>query len=223
MAKAKTRRSFPGPKLVRQDGALCATFVNTASGKRKAFETYDDLLLWGCRNGALGSVDGARLAKAAKDRPEAAEAAVTRARELRECLKRILLTLAENRDPEAADLEELNAALAAALSFRRLVPHPDGFRWGWDFAAADFDRMLWPVIMSAADVLTSKYRRNVRQCAGEDCELVFVDRTPGSPRKWCDNKACGHRLRSSRYYHGTVKPRRERARANFEREPRRGR
>jgi predicted RNA-binding Zn ribbon-like protein len=213
MAKAKTRRSFPGPKLVRQDGALCATFVNTASAKRQAFETYDDLLLWGRHNGALGAGGAERLAVAAAERPEAAEAAVARARELRVCLTRILLALADGGDPAAADIGELNTALGAALSCRRLVLHPGGYRWGWTDAGEAFDSMLWPVLTSAADVLTTKYHRKVRRCAGPDCDLIFVDRTPGSPRKWCDEKDCGHRVRSARHYRKTVKPRQERIKA----------
>ena len=62
--------------------------------------------------------------------------------------------------------------------------------------------------MSITEVLTSKYRRQVRQCGGEGCDLLFVDRTPGSPRKWCEIKVCGQRVRAHKHYHYKVKPKR---------------
>ncbi|MCP3993989.1 MAG: CGNR zinc finger domain-containing protein, partial [bacterium] len=37
----------------------------------------------------------------------------------------------------------------------------------------------------------------------------FVDRTPGSPRRWCHRNACGSKVNSRRHYHREVKPRRE--------------
>ena len=70
--------------------------------------------------------------------------------------------------------------------------------------------------MSAADLLTSKHYRKVRRCAGEGCELVFVDRTPGSPRKWCSMKACGSKVKALRHYRRTIKPRHEEHKRRFQ-------
>ena len=50
MAKRKRKKPLTLlEKMLRSDGALCATFVNTASGKRKALESYEDLLAWAPR------------------------------------------------------------------------------------------------------------------------------------------------------------------------------
>ena len=53
MAKRKRRKPAPKPKLVRQDGALCVTFVNTANARRKTLKSYADLLAWGQQSGVL--------------------------------------------------------------------------------------------------------------------------------------------------------------------------
>lgn len=209
MPKWKEPRLLPGarqPKLVSLDGGLCVTFVNTASEKRRRLETYAELLEWGQVNGVLAADDVERLSRQAGERPTNAEAVVAEAEKVRSSIERILLALAERRQPAAADLEELNAALAA-LPHQCLTRDADDYRWSWsDRGGDDLDRVLWPVVFSAADVLTSKSRFKVRQCDGEDCDLLFVDHTPGSPRRWCSQKSCGSRASSRRHYQRRLRP-----------------
>jgi predicted RNA-binding Zn ribbon-like protein len=211
MAKRKTRRKKKTrqPELVRRDGALCAVFVNTATGARRPVETYAELLAWGEKNGALTTAEAARLRRGAAARPADAEAVARRAQELRALVERVLSALAAHRMPAAADLEALSAELAAPLSARRLVYADGGFRLAWDEAGdGDLDRMLWAVLVSVADVLCSDDHLHVRRCDGRDCELLFVDRTPGRHRRWCSRKRCGDRARALKRYHREVKPRR---------------
>ncbi len=212
MAKQRKRKPRE-PELVRRDGALCAAFVNTASDKRKPLETYADLVAWGLRAEAFGAADAERLERVADKRSADAEAVVRWAQELRDGLERILLALVDGQTLPADDLDTLNAGIKAVMSDRCLVPGAGGYQWGWDDDDGDLGRMLRPVLLSAAEVLTSKYRRRVRQCAGEGCDLLFVDRTPGSPRKWCSMQSCGHRVNSLKHYRTQVKPRRERGKA----------
>lgn len=208
MAKRQRRKSQQ-PELVRHDGDLCAYFVNTANAKRRSISSYADLLAWGLRAEALSAADAQRLERMAGERTADAEAVFVRARDLRERLERILLALTRHRAPAAADLDALSADLAVALAPRRLVPAPEGgWRLAWgDRGGDDLDHMLWPVVTSAVNVLTTRYHRKVRQCEGKDCRLLLVDRSPGSPRKWCS--ACGGRSRALKHYHAKVKPERE--------------
>ena len=204
MAKRKQSQL---PELVRHDGDLCATFVNTASGKRQPIRSYADLLVWGQRNGALTPSDAQRLGRAATEHPSDAERVFARARELRDLLERVLLALAARRAPAVDDLEALSDALGAALSNRRLAP-ADGGGWRVDWGERggdDLDRMLWPVVTSAVDVLTSRFRHKVYLCANDDCRLILVDRDPGRPRTRC--RRCARRHRSSKHYRTKVKPR----------------
>ncbi len=228
-AMAKRRnRSSQQPERVR-DGALCATFVNTAKGERKPLETYADLLEWGQVNDVLSATDVQRLALAASKRPDDTEKVARKALDLRECLERVFDALVTRQSADACDLELLNGSLGTALSARRLVPAASGYQLVWDdLDGDDLDRMLWPVLVSASDLLSSDDHRRFRQCAGTDCGIFFVDRSPGSPRKWCSTP-CGHRVRSRRHYHAKVKPywqriaRNTKARMAREREERRRR
>ncbi len=217
MAKRKRRRSEE-PELVRRDGALCCTLVNTATARRKALETYADLLAWGERCGTLSAAAARRLGGVAAERVADAEAVVVRAEEWRALLERILLALAGNRHPTVADLEALNAALVPALAARRLVRTGGGYEWAWSDSGEDLDRVLWPALLSVAELLATGDLRRVRQCGAEDCRVLFVDRTSGSPRKWCSRETCGHRTRALKYYHAKVRPRRaERRKRKIER------
>ena len=213
MKKRRTKRSSKKPDPVRRDGALCAAFVNAASPKRRAreagpFATYSDLLAWGRKHRVVDAAGAKRLGRAAAKRPVDAALAVHRAGVLRELVERLLLALADGRAPDVSDVEAVNVELAR--SERRLVPAGGACRWAWSEPGGnDLGRLLWPVVLSAAEVLTSKIHRRGRRCGGQGCDLLFVDRSPGNHRKWCSEDACGLRARSHRRYHKTIKPRRE--------------
>ncbi len=208
MAKRKAKQE---PEVVRRDGGLCVTFANSASAKRKSFSTYAELLAWGLRLEALAGDGAERLERLAAERPGEAEAVAHRALALRDSSRRTLRQLIRRQGPSEADLETLRAELEAARSAERWVRDGIGCRWVvGDRGGDDLDRMLWPVVKSMAEVLESKYRFKVGECAGEGCDLLFVDRSPGSPRKWCHKNACGSKVNSRRHYHREVKPRRRR-------------
>lgn len=198
-------------KLLRSDGALCVTFVNTAAPERRGFDSYDDLLAWSVEVGVLDDADRRRLSGVAADNPGKAAGVARRARTLRGRLHRILLAFAGAGKSDGADFEAFNHELGAALAARRLTAGAGVCQWSWGARDGDdLDRMLWPVLLSAAELLASPAVRRLRRCAGKSCEKLFVARASGRPRKWC-SIACGNRSTTSRYYHETLKPRREKA------------
>jgi predicted RNA-binding Zn ribbon-like protein len=209
MAKRRRKALTRMQKLLHSDGALCVTFVNTEAPGRGAIESYDDLLAWGVAAGALSATEAERLAAAAAEHPGNAAGAVRRALTLRQRLRRILLALAEGERPAATDFGPFDADLGRAMAARHLAATPGGYRWAWgDAGGEDLDRMLWPVLLSAAELLTSPGRQRVGQCAGEDCGLFFAARNSGRPRRWC-GVACRTRHSSEKHYRLRVKPRRE--------------
>ena len=195
-------------KMLRSDGALCVTFVNTASPRRPGLESYADLIAWGVETGALSATDRSRLEAAAAEHPGAAAAVVRRVPTQRGRLERIFLALAAGRRPDAADFNPLNAEIRRVMSARELAPTHSGYRWSWgEIDGVDLDRMLWPVLHSAGNFLASEDRQRVRQC-GEGCGLWFIARGAGRPRKWC-SVACRNRASTKKHYHRKVKPKRE--------------
>ncbi len=203
MAKRKPATTIQ--KMLRSDGALCLTFVNTGLGKRKALESYAGLLAWSVETGALGTADAARLEQVVAERPGVAAGVARRAQALRALLERFAAAAASGREPENADLEALNVELGPALGHRRLVATAAGFGWSWDESGDDLDRMLWPVLLSASELLASSDLRRIRRCPSKGCGLFFVARGSGRPRKWCGATCC-NRSTSRRHYRKVIKP-----------------
>ncbi len=101
-------------KLLRADGSLCVTFVNTE--QRQALESYDHLLAWAIESNALDPADARRLAATVVKVPGLAAGAVRRARTLGARLERVLLALAAGDPPAAADLKAFNRYLRQAMA-----------------------------------------------------------------------------------------------------------
>jgi hypothetical protein len=97
---------------------------------------------------------------------------------------------------------ELNAALSLALSQLELAPraHGDGesgvLRWSWRDAGERLDHVLWPVLRAAADLLASDESAQIRECGGEDCGWLYVDRSRNGLRRWCQMEVCGTKEKS---------------------------
>ena len=186
-------------------GLLCLDFVNTVSGRPRArpterLNTHRDLVSWARQ--ARVSPDGAlaRLSREAERRPRDAAKALEEARGIREAMFRIFAARLERRAPEAADLDVFNAALGRALAHQRVAGTEDGFAWAWADDDGALDRVVWPVVRSAAELMTSPDLRRLRRCAGATCDWLFIDRSRNHTRRWCDMDSCGNRAKAQRYY-----------------------
>jgi predicted RNA-binding Zn ribbon-like protein len=185
-------------------GALCLDLANTW-GDRARPETddlrdYHGLLAFALQTRTLSQPDAARLRRRADLHRAEASAAWRRAQELREVIYRLFAALAAGRRPAAADLEQLNRALPAALVRLRIARGAGGFEWGWADRAVDLEAPLGPILRSTAELLTSADVQRVRQCAGASCTWLFLDRSHNRARRWCDMKTCGNRAKARRHY-----------------------
>ena len=186
-------------------GRLCLDFANTLSTRshsprRDYLASYADLVAWSLHAGILQPTEAGWLLDHAGRRPESAGAALEQAIALRETLYRIFAALAAGQEPQAADLAALNRALHHALSHLQVLSSPYGFAWGWTVSADDLERMVWPIARSAADLLTSAERSQVRRCARPGCDWLFVDSSKNHSRRWCSMTMCGSRAKMQRYY-----------------------
>ena len=186
-------------------GQLCLDFTHTLSGRRRAqprerLTSYQDLIAWGRQGGVLTEQEARELRQLAARRPADAAAAIEAARALRETIYRIFLNVNQGRAPEPADLSALNAALCEESSHVQVRARPGGFAWTWCDEDKALDRVLWPVVRSAADLLVSGEVERVRKCAAEDCGWLFYDVSRNNRRRWCDMKSCGNRAKARRHY-----------------------
>jgi predicted RNA-binding Zn ribbon-like protein len=58
---------------------------------------------------------------------------------------------------------------------------------------------IWRLTDSAAHLLLSPDRDNVRECPGHECGWLFLDATKNHSRRWCDSADCGNKARVRAY------------------------
>ncbi len=187
-------------------GHLALDFANTVGQHEPVFlnewlASYDDLAWWANRAGIAGDEEvGALLAAARADGAEA-ERVFSRALALREAIFRIFSTAGERGHAADADMETLNAELAVAGAHLRVRAEGGGFGWGWE--GDGLDRVLWPVARAAAELLTGGDLGRIGECAGEECQWLYVDTSRNHSRRWCVMSDCGNRAKARRHYHRT--------------------
>lgn len=182
---------------------LCLDFTNTVkdvAGSRELPSNYEELVAWSQQAGILGDEEARRLLDKAARRPAEASAVFQRAVVLRETLFRIFSRITKDQAVEESDLDTLNTMLAETMLHARLVPRGKCCEWTWIAQDDALDRMLWPVIRSAADLLTSGELWAVKVCASDNCNWLFLDTSKNQSRRWCDMKSCGNRAKVRRHY-----------------------
>jgi predicted RNA-binding Zn ribbon-like protein len=185
---------------------LCLNFINTVDVRhsdhpREYLTSYAALVAWAHHADTLTEYQMQQLLQIAAHAPETAERVLQQARLLREALYRIFIAQVHRTSPPHDDVATLNSAVARAMSYARMIPSADGFVWGWVDEPHKLDRMLWPVVRSAMELLTSQERHRVRECLGDDgCGWLFLDTSKNRSRRWCSMAGCGNRAKARRHY-----------------------
>lgn len=189
-------------------GRLCLDFANTVGWHAgdhpsESLNSYADLVQWSRQAGVLVDDQARQLLQDAEKSPAAGLEVFERAIALREAMYRVFSAVAAGRAVEWPDLEMVNSELGEAMAHIRIIPSGDGFTWDWERDTAALDRMLWPVVRSAGELLTSGELGRVRECAGHTCGWLFVDLSRNRSRRWCDMEDCGNRAKANRHYQRT--------------------
>jgi predicted RNA-binding Zn ribbon-like protein len=192
-------------KYVAGDPAL--DLVNTIDWTSRGPENerltdYDRLTRWAEGAGVVSAGAAAALRKRAGEKPGEAAAAHRYALETREALARLFGRMAAGK-ASSRDLHEFNRLLGPPLEQMRLVPsRPAQPDWpvelGWEDTEKRLDSVVWPVLWSAARLLTSDEATEIRVCGGEDCGWMYVDRSRNGLRRWCQMETCGTREKTRR-------------------------
>ena len=185
-------------------GALCLDFVNTLNGhtsqtKHEYLLGYTDLILWSRHAGILTDPESSKLLHKEDRMPPQARAVYKKAVELREMLHQVFSDLAGGISPSPADVETLNVVRAEALHHSRLSQTGNGLSLSWD-ELDSLERMLWPIILSASELLTSESLHRLRECNGKGCDWLFIDSSRNHMRRWCSMDECGNRAKMQRRY-----------------------
>lgn len=164
--------------------AFCATVGERWNRNFERLRQPADLVRWVVEAGLVG------------ESPIPTERILNQARELREAIYRSVRTAMAGRSPQAVDRDEINRwagrpdlapQLGSGLRRTVLAPSPV------------VEACLASIARDAVDLLSSGDVDRVRECAAEDCALLFFDRSRPGKRRWCADTACGARKRTARY------------------------
>jgi len=199
--KLETR---PTPVFDLTGGYLCLDFANTLENRMgekplELLSSYHDLVAWGEQTEIVSNKEGGELREEAARRPTEAAAVRARGLALREALYGVFVRLVEGGAPEPSHLLILNEVLAEGMAQARLVAEGEDFRWDWSAKGGTLESILWMVARSAAELLTSALRHDLRLCAADDCGWLFLDTSKNHSRRWCNMKSCGNRAKARRY------------------------
>jgi predicted RNA-binding Zn ribbon-like protein len=190
-------------KYIGGDASL--DLVNTVDWTARGLENerlidFESLARWAEGAGVLSRTDGAHLRRVGTERPKEAQAAYDDALRLRRVLQRLFSVIAagQRADPSWAEFNEL---LGEALKRLRVAPGVHGqAEWDWTGRGEVPASLLWPVVWSAAVLVTSEEARRIRVCGGPDCGWMYVDRSRNRLRRWCQMETCGTQEKSRRRF-----------------------
>jgi predicted RNA-binding Zn ribbon-like protein len=182
-------------------GRPCLDLAATVGERwRRSFErlrTPEDLGRWLIEAGLAGPGEP----------PAVSRAELEAARALRDAIYRAAKLAGRGAlDPD--DLAQINRWAGAPAP----VPQLDaGRRVSW-VAERPVQAALASLARDAIDLLSGPLATRVRECAAEDCALLFVDTSRPGRRRWCSMEGCGNRAKTAGY-------RRRRATRTTERSP----
>ncbi|MCC9703857.1 CGNR zinc finger domain-containing protein [Streptomyces sp. MNU76] len=104
--------------------------------------------------------------------------------------------------PRAVDisLARVNDLARAATPALRAVRAPDGTLTRALDRVPECAALLAVLARDTVELLTDPVAcASLRQCAGDNCPVVYVDTSRGRRRRWCSSEICGNRERVARH------------------------
>jgi predicted RNA-binding Zn ribbon-like protein len=200
-------------------GHLALDFANTVDdpegpNRYDHAGTYPELVAWSVQIGILPPDQAETLLVFAEEHPRARSAALKRAHQLRRILIEIFTEIAVGKSGRSAGIEptpsarwiELRPFVTDAMAHAELASEGSTYQLTWPEAgrleagrpeAGRLDAMLWPVGLTACELLTSPQLSRLKKCAG--CPWLFLDQSKNLSRRWCTMEDCGTHEKIVRY------------------------
>ena len=161
---------------------LCLDFVSTLGSRRtlklERLKAPSDLKRW-AREAGMGELQRASTTELA------------RALQLREAIHALVAAEALK---QPASIAVLNRAAAHPPLVPQLDQAGDSSTW---LPSASVDQVLSTIARDAIDLQSGSLRTRVKECAGIDCTILFLDTSRPGTRRWCSMEVCGNQLKSA--------------------------
>lgn len=128
--------------------------------------------------------------------PRVEEHQLSDARDLRESIYRAATSLIEGLPIGRRDVHLINRAASVPTPAPQLVGGTKA--WTTDDPVPS---ALSVVARDAIELFTGPRVNRIRECASDECALLFLDTSRPGRRRWCSSETCGSRARSADYRH----------------------
>jgi predicted RNA-binding Zn ribbon-like protein len=179
----------------------------------------DDLLAWL----ELAALVPENILESLRKRavPGELDAVAARARSLRDWFKTFVRKYMGKPLPQIAlrQLDPLNQLLKRDEQFGQIVVRGRRERADGDLGFTLHSQRRWqspesllfPLAELLADLVCAEDFIHVKACEGENCTLLFIDRTRGHARRWCSMAICGNRAKQAAHRKRARKARRQKS------------
>jgi predicted RNA-binding Zn ribbon-like protein len=192
-------------RLQRSDlvgGHVVLDLVNTVTGRGSRptdwLETYERTLEWAALTDAVDAESLNTLERMSAADPRAATRAQNRLRGLREAVYQVLVAAIRSEQAPEQGLEQVERHWKDAVAAARLTSTERRTALELDVDSSGLDYPTHLLALSAFDLLQALPLERTRECAA--CTWIFIDRSRGGQRRWCDMATCGNQAKSKRHY-----------------------
>lgn len=116
---------------------------------------------------------------------------LTDARALRAAIARVATGISRGVEPGGDDVDVINLFAATP----DIPPALEGGRRQAGRSRARVGQALSEVAREAVALFSPEGRDRIRECAADDCSIVFYDESRSNNRRWCSMQRCGNRAK----------------------------
>jgi len=203
-----TQHSFQSRDLVA--GNVVLDLVNTVTARNTSptdwLDGYPRVLEWARLSNAYDEADLRRLERLQSARPVSSRAALRRLRDLREALLEAFTAKIQQRDVTPAALSRIERDWRAAVTHAQLRREADRIVPTLSVARSGLEYIRHDLVLKGVELLDSAPVDRTRVCPGDHCGWLFVDRSRGGKRRWCDMATCGNLAKTKKHYERHRRP-----------------
>lgn len=191
-------------------GHLALDLVNTVTARNAEpidwLTGYPQLVDWASVTGEFDPDTLSALRRRSADAPAAAAATLRDTRRLREAVYDVTTAIIRNDVAPPDGLQRVELAWKAAAADAVLALVAGKARLQVTVETSGLAYLNHELALRSFELLQALPLARTRICPGPHCGWLFIDRSRGGQRRWCDMATCGNAVKTARHYQRTRHP-----------------
>ena len=185
-------------------GHVALDLVNTVTARNADpidwLDDYGRLLDWAALTGEFDQATLRSLRRRSEADPATAARSLRRTRELRETLLEVLTAVIRKTEPPTSAIERLERHWKDAAAHAHVGVSGGHIHMRVAVETSGLQYVNHEVALRSFELLRALPLERTRICPGPRCGWLFMDRSKGGQRRWCDMGTCGNAAKSRRHY-----------------------